>query len=166
MLRKSGYRAEKWTTGPSDRMPPTSLHFSQPGSDSQQGGIPLLGPVARLPKHVSPSSEEVVRRATSFINQKKHTQAISNTSGCLWRLWGTLRKKFLFFCSIFHLRVPRLVNLLCSTNLIFFQIGFTICSRRIWVSTVMPKAFYFAKSPGMHRNTEPFWVVRGGICVT
>ena len=27
----------------------------------------------------------------------------------------------------------------------------------------MPKAFYFAKSPGMDRNTEPFWVVRGGI---
>ena len=29
----------------------------------------------------------------------------------------------------------------------------------------MPKAFYFAKSPGMDRNTEPFWVLWRAICV-
>ena len=55
-----------------------------------------------------------MRRATAFIIQKKHTQAIGNTSGCLWRLWGPLSKNSFNFCTTFHLRVPRLVNLLHS----------------------------------------------------
>ena len=33
------------------------------------------------------------------------------------------------------------------------------------MSTVMPNAFYFAKSLGMDRNTEPFWVKQSGIRV-
>ena len=36
---------------------------------------------------------------------------------------------------------------------------------RIWVSTVMLNAFYFVKSRGMDRNTEPFWVEHSGIRV-
>ena len=106
-------RAQRQDAGRCPLLAYTSHNRAQTHSSS--GGSPLLGPVAPLPKHKSPSSGGVAGRAAAFTNKKITIQATSNTSGGPRRLWGSLRKNSLFFRAIFPQTPPgrtRFVNLL------------------------------------------------------